>query len=380
MTVDWIVIIMLVEIRHQPADRRLNARKHARKKDMEDEKKTSNQTEKIESQAEKDADTKQQENIENVLASIRPGYSVTVYRVRPSWAKGYLERLDCLEGEPLDLDYLADTWGGEVLRLRLCDKSGTYRGGVDIPFSSYPPRFRGDLLKRNRTDQADLPPEAALATVAPQQVVPQQQQTPIESIFKLLKQTRTEDLATFKTLLASTTTDLPVAQSGITNLVDLAKQMRELQTIFGGAQAQTDQPQDDQMQLMKTLGEVARAVFAKPNNSPPGPPPNQQRVVYQPPKPTNPASPQASQHQVAPASAVPLRETDIAGQLAAMPPDRAADIAMAAMSRMEAGQREEMVGEIMSRLGEESELGSEYDDPNDPDDTDSETATTTDRR
>jgi hypothetical protein len=90
---------------------------------------------------------------EHMLAEIKPGWSLSIHRIRPGWCSGYLERIECTEDEPLDLDYIISTWGGEVLKLRLCDDNGRYTKGAQLNLRSYPPRFKGQRLSQNQDDE-----------------------------------------------------------------------------------------------------------------------------------------------------------------------------------------------------------------------------------
>ena len=82
------------------------------------------------------ADSKQLK-AENMLASIKSGWSLGISRIRPGWCSGYLERVECTENEPIDMTYIIEQWGGHILRLRLCDERGKYRGGTDLNLQSY---------------------------------------------------------------------------------------------------------------------------------------------------------------------------------------------------------------------------------------------------
>lgn len=351
--------------------KRVSTRKRAGNFKMEHEKKI--MEEKNTNLPEKTKAEIQQERIENVLSAIRPGYSIAVYRQQPAWASGYLERIECLDDQAIDLDYLAETWGGEVLRIRLCDETGTYRGGADIPFRSYPVLFRGKRLKRRGIHEDDLPEGAQLAAQlpAPAAPAPQQPSFSIDNLLKLVSKTSTENLETLRELVQSTQTDVPVLQGSLANTIETIRQVKELQGILGTTDKAIEQPSND-MALFQTLGEVAKGIFS--SNQQPHPP---RRVIAPPP-------PQLQQHAPPPqpkfAPPGPLPGSKIAETLAGMRPDEAADVAFAAMSRMNDQQKEEMISNFLGRLGGESELDSEYDDDTDPEyDTDSEVDETPDQ-
>jgi hypothetical protein len=298
----------------------------------------------------KDPVAEHEDKIARLLASIRPGYTVAVSRSAPSWCAGYLERIELGEDQGIDFDYLAETWGGQVLRLRICDSTGTYRGGCDIKLGSYPPRFRGRLMKRFEPDESELPPGARLAS-SPAQIAPVSNGLAgIEGLLGFLGKMRSDDLKSIKTVLDSVTTDQPVVQNGIGNIVEMARQMKELQGIFGGAnQAMNDSAQpDDQAALFRTIGEIAKGLLA------PGGPQQSAPIIRQhQPQHARPLS--SSTRPVSPGSngegMVTIRGgRSLAAQLAALDPADAADACFSALSRMSPEQKDAAIGEMVARL------------------------------
>ena len=291
--------------------------------------------------------------IERLLQGLKPGYSVSVYRVRPSWCKGWLERLDLIDGEDIDMGYLAETWGGEVLRLRVCDDSGTYRGGVDIPMMSYKPRKHGKLLRRRHwvDDTEDDPRSARTQTTAPPPVHhPPEPANGLESMLKLLKQTRAEDIKTFRDLLGAVPVEPKAVGTGLDSIAQMAQQFKELKALFG----EFEQPaaaQDDQTQMFQAIGEIAKAITHKaPVRQ--LPPQQKARIIRNeqtvPPRPPAQAVPNPGDN--------PRNPHDLSTELASLGPQGAADVAMHAMATMTEEERAAVIGDIMTRLPELQEL------------------------
>lgn len=87
------------------------------------------------------------EKIDQFLEGMSEGSAILVYRESPKDLAGFLEEIEIAENEnPIDLQYLAKTWGGEVLKLALRDKQGKFKRTVLIPMRSYPPKMNGKAI------------------------------------------------------------------------------------------------------------------------------------------------------------------------------------------------------------------------------------------
>ncbi|MDD5347798.1 MAG: hypothetical protein PHT59_04205 [Candidatus Omnitrophica bacterium] len=84
------------------------------------------------------------DQIQTLLKTVSPGYRIQVWRQAPREFRGLLEEIEVTDGQtPLDLQYLARTWGGKELRIKIRNKKGQYKGTYDIPLYSHPPLFWG---------------------------------------------------------------------------------------------------------------------------------------------------------------------------------------------------------------------------------------------
>lgn len=296
----------------------------------------------------------QWKKIQNAISEIQPGYTIAVHRMRPSWCKGYLERLEFLDDDRLDLDYLADTWGGEVLRLRFCDQTGTYKRSVDVPFYSYAPKFRGRVLKRNAAEDSEYLDRCRSAP-GPMQADRPVQVSPADTLGQmlgLLKQTRSEDLKVFREILNQVPTDPPVVGNTIGNFIEFAHQFKELKGLFGDAERQLSPEGGDQAALFSTIGEIIKAMTQK--SAPP-------RLIQTVP---------AAIVQKNPGMAAPVGIPSIAEQMASMDPKKAAGEFIEALGRMDGEKRQNVIESILSGLGVQNDLGLGNDDPEDDEDDD----------
>lgn len=91
------------------------------------------------------------EKVDNFFSSLQPGCTLLIERVQPSWCAGVLEEIT-VSDEPPDLEYFINTWGGEVLSVKLRGKSGRLGGSYKLPLKSYPPLLYGQKL--NPPDKA----------------------------------------------------------------------------------------------------------------------------------------------------------------------------------------------------------------------------------
>lgn len=289
---------------------------------------------------------------EAVLGFIKPGYSMAIYRISPSWCKGYLERIEFTEDDPeVDLNYLAETWGGDKLRVRICDSTGTYRYGADLPFYSYPPKLRGRLLQR-RKRYDELPEEAEYKDTPrekPAAYVQNFKQNDgvgnLETIINLIKATRAEDLKTLRQLLSHTNVEPKSFIDQFEGFMEMADQFERMKKVFGKGESQLSAA-DDNSALFRTIGEVAKALT--------GP-----RVVH-----SLPPAQTLARQQPKPNAAAQQQYVDLPKTLADMSPDDAAATYISALARMPESKRVQTIQTILSGLGIEDDLESSDEEEN----------------
>lgn len=170
------------------------------------------------------------DRVDRLLGFLKPGWSVAIMRVKPGWCRGYLERIDVLEDETIDLDYLVSTWGGEVLRLRVCDERGAYQGGADVPLYSYPPRFRGQLM-RQPAGLYEIAPQAPAAIAPAQQTI--DPAAMMRSMFDVLAKVRRDEIDTIREAIGNRRQGPAIGAE----LAAFAKTYSELRGVFGNVDA-----------------------------------------------------------------------------------------------------------------------------------------------
>jgi hypothetical protein len=100
----------------------------------------------LESEKQRDAEI---ERLDSFFAALQPGVSLLIERLKPSWCAGLLEEITIQKDEEIGLDYFIETWGGEVLSVKIRGAGGKLTGSYKIPLASYPPLLLGEPLKRS---------------------------------------------------------------------------------------------------------------------------------------------------------------------------------------------------------------------------------------
>lgn len=104
-----------------------------------------------ESEKQRDAEI---ERLDTFFAGLQPGVTLLVERLKPSWCAGLLEEITVQKDEEIGLDYFIETWGGEVLSVKIRGAGGRLSGSYKIHLGSYPPLLLGEPLKRH--DRRDI--------------------------------------------------------------------------------------------------------------------------------------------------------------------------------------------------------------------------------
>lgn len=84
------------------------------------------------------------ESFDTFLKEAGEGWTLVVIREEPKNLMGFLEEISIHDSEnPIDLKYLAETWGGDVLRISLRGPDGKFHRRLLLQMRSYPPRVHG---------------------------------------------------------------------------------------------------------------------------------------------------------------------------------------------------------------------------------------------
>ena len=185
-----------------------------------------------------ESDLRTERTIEQLLSNVGAGWTISLNRMRPSWCKGWLETIEASPDEPLDMNYIADTWGGETIRLRFLDGHGRYKGGKDIHMAREP-MFHGRELEHPNDKRARMEREERTrdrrehneGTIRLNAAQPQQDNTVFTMLVDVLKDSNTNSLQTYKDLVAKQQARDPM---GIDDIIKFANGLKDLQGVFGG--------------------------------------------------------------------------------------------------------------------------------------------------
>ena len=305
-------------------------------------------------------DYDQEAAIDSLMDQIQPGFRLTVYRVSPAWCDGYLEEYEIDPNTPIDLAYLASTWGGDVLRIKLRDQKGKIRGGATLNFKSYPPKFRGVPITPDSVDmmyhRGNYPGFKSTEQkqdIERVQTIQNQQASPanvLSDMLQVLQKTRKEDLGIVRTLLDGAE---KVPKNPFEQMMEAAHMYKEMSKIFGTGEAAMVAPASDDSQLFGTIADIVKVMASSKQQQAPQP-----RYIQAPPPRIQPLPP-------SPGLTNNQAPKDVVGDLAAMEAAKAADLFMNVLQRMGPEKAQKMFVDISARLGLTNDLGSsddEYDD------------------
>ena len=274
---------------------------------------------------------------QRILADFRTGMSLSIYRLRPSWCSGFLERLECFDDEPIDIDYIIHEWGGKRLKLRICNDRGKYISGADLNLSSYPPRFRRRIMN---PDDDWLPSNGPVKV--PQQN-PQQnpQQTPQQSnqpadVIKLVRE--------LKGILADGKVTVAPEPAPVINplkqFLETAEALKKVQGLFGSAPT-APMAESEPDPTSELFGQITGLITAFRGNPTANPVPKPKRIV-----------PDSVQQ--------PVVDT-----LAALDPEKYTNILLTSLQKMPENKRETIIANFIRHTGIESLLDGNDDEQED---------------
>lgn len=299
------------------------------------------------------------EKVEKILSDVSTGWKVQIQRIEPSWCKGILETIDVDDGNPVDIDYLVRTWGGEKLRLRVKDPNGIYRGGADVPLYSYEPLHFGRPKKHPAAiDETSSTPPNPLADI-----------DSLLGIIERLKgsqqnQSTGLDLHGLAELLAFVR-PAPNPQpmfSGIEQILQLSEAYKALRTTFGGEDDKQMNPDDlfgkvqGILESYSKLQEINKNSPKRPSIGPPRH--SQQNPAILPGKAMNVQKQAPNVHPTLPNVQDSLNAeslSDLISSLAQQNPDLATDSLILALDKMPDDTREAVLGQVYDILDGEDE-------------------------
>lgn len=292
------------------------------------------------------------EKTRTMLEGIRPGWSMAIERKQPGWCGGYLERVECTEDEPLDIEYIIEQWGGKLMRLRILDERGRYTGGCDLNLRAYPPKFRGVVISQEVIDHPGITKatQAMAQLPAPQQnpAAPQSKQPNLIELLGILQKTRSQDLATLKMLFTDVQQPQPVYQQqtgslgGIDEVIHFAEKFKQLQGLFGSS-AGGPAPEDEASGVLGSIAQIAQMLQRAPET--PAKTPSPSRVVAPQQNPRQQVSPPVNPQQQEPPK--PKNGEQLANMLSNMDEERYRQIFLTSLEKMPQDKSGRIISSLM---------------------------------
>jgi hypothetical protein len=325
-------------------------------------------------------DDEKWERAEKILSTVRSGWSLSIYRTKPSWCSSFLEKIDLDDDEPVDMEYLIQEWGGQILVVRLHDEQGKYRGAATVKLMAYPVRHHGKRLRRSDLLDDDFEQYKENQTTPPTPQNPYQHPTPqnpgaeMMNLLGLMQKARKEDLSLLQMIYQSNGARQPPPQgpstkSALREMVEMGNTYKQLQSVFGQNQpaaAGGEQPQTDEMAILGTVGDIVKSIYNKPQ---------QVNVQGAAPRVVPPAGQQqngAQQQETADQKKV-SSDFEISSAMSQMRPEHMTDILLTSLSKMPDDQKAAVFNEISKRTGlqiyqqeSEEEGDAEYEEERQP--------------
>jgi hypothetical protein len=288
------------------------------------------------------------ERLDAFFASVQPGVTLLIERLKPSWCSGLLEEIT-VGDEAIDLQYFIETWGGHLLSVKVRGKGGRLAGSYKVPLHSYPPLRWGERIWPNDRGERFREKDEQQPQQSPVVVNPPASSHSFEKILSALpallpialqyfegqEKRRREDMA----MMLEMSRQNHGGGGGGLDLSQIGTTFLQLQEVFGkmggGGGGDLEQFLPQALDVLKMVMQPKGGGGEK--HAPQGrlAPPSPIRPVTQltPPK----GAPAMGSSSSAPAP------RDVASQISGMEPNEAADTIIEALGRMEPGKRESAI-------------------------------------
>lgn len=198
------------------------------------------------------ADQQREEQISRLdefFSSLQPGVSLLIERVKPSWCSGLLEEIQ-ISDDGIDLAYLIDTWGGQLLSIKVRGKGGRLIGGsYKVPLFSYPPMVYGRRLRspdragryQDDEERQPLPAPTPAPVVVNQSATIEKLLAGIPAMIPLVLKVMENSEARRQSDLAMMMQMTKLGQGGLSDITKVGAVMSQLHEMFrqnsGGGEA-----------------------------------------------------------------------------------------------------------------------------------------------
>ena len=209
------------------------------------------------------ADLRDEHTLEKLLSTIGRGWSISLSRIRPSWCKGWLETIEATPDEPLDIEYIADSWGGETIRLRVLNDHGQFQGSKDIHIAREPLDHGRPLEhpadKRARSERENRAREYREESARLNATKPEQDNSVFTMMIDVLKDSNASSAGVYKDLLENQNQNKHEPM-GIAEVIAFANGLKELQGVFGDDNKNSGGGDGDEENMLGTfVGILERA-------------------------------------------------------------------------------------------------------------------------
>jgi hypothetical protein len=293
-----------------------------------------------------ESDKRIKKGIDEILGDLDAGMKVSINREQPKWARGWVETIDVGDagGVNFDLEYLADTWGGEYYALRFL-RNGKFCFSKHVRIAG-PPKNQSIIIEH--PDKVALREKIELANqkaAIDRQTAAQQQpaQNPLmETILTtLLSNSSTKDLENFKMMQEAMRASTPQTQSS--QLKDMM-QMFEFFKKFRGEPEPAPVAENNDMDLMKMFMAVMSGIKQNQPQQQPQPQRQQPRRYHQPPQTQPVQNPFQGQRQT---NMPPIREVK--------PAEMTKEEMANQIATMESGELSNFIEDVFSRLPQDKQ-------------------------
>lgn len=312
------------------------------------------------------------ERLDRFFASVQPGVTLLIERLKPSWCSGLLEEIT-VGDETIDLQYFIENWGGHLLSVKIRGKGGHLQGSYKVPLHSYPPLRWGDRIYPNDRGDRFRERDEQQSQQSPVVVNPPAPSRSLEKILPALtallpialkyfegqEQRRREDMAM---MLEMSRRSNGGAGMDLSQIGTVFTQLHDVFGKMGGGGGGGDLEQF----LPQALDVLKLVMQPKGGGEKPAP-----RGRLAPPSPIRPVTqltpPRGAPAELSSSSSTPAPR-DVASDLVDMDPTEAAETIIEAIGRMEPGKRDQamshFIGQMQNMEGDEGgeDLEGDYDD------------------
>lgn len=296
------------------------------------------------------------DRLQSLFSLLQPGVTVLIERLQPSWCSGLLEEVHL--DDSIGLDYFIETWGGQILSVKVRGDKGRLHGCYKINLSSYPPLVYGRPIKKHDKSQVfhddetvpnpvpSSPPVVVnngfgekLMTALP---------TVLPLVFNYMKSLEDKRQADMQMMLQMVRSN---QSSGLSDITKIGSVMTQLNALFK-SNAPTNS-ESSEMDIFPQAMEVLKLALGNQNQT-------QQHPRA---KLTSPSAgpiskpPSRSLGKTSPANVTPIRN-DVSDLISQMEPSKAAEAVLAALDQMPPDKRDEAMQSFLFQMQNQND----YDD------------------